>query len=191
MRILAGAHKGRRLLAPPSGSGTRPITSLVKKSLFDMLGGRLEGAVVVDLYCGTGTLGLEALSRGAERVCFAERDRLVLSRLRRNIEALGAADRCEVWAGDVAASLRRRLAGPVDVAFVDPPYAQARRWSWQAASDMILAPLAERLAPDGVVVVRVPAGCEPPDELGALAVRRRRRYGEMALALLGRREESA
>ena len=85
MRILAGEYKGRKLLPPPGRAQTRPITGSVKKSLFDMLGVRLVDAIVVDLYCGTGTIGLEALSRGAARCYFAERDRAVLERLRRNI----------------------------------------------------------------------------------------------------------
>ncbi len=191
MRILSGKHKGRRLLPPPPGSATRPITGAAKKSLFGMLGGRVEGALVVDLYCGTGSLGLEALSRGARWCAFAERDRSVLARLRRNIEAIGAADRCAVWAGDVTKHLAGRLAGldaAVDLAFVDPPYATARRWSWPVAGSRIFAPLASRLAEQAPVVLRLPAGAEPPEGLGGLAVRRTRTYGDMVLALLGRAE---
>ena len=111
MRILAGTYKGRRLLSPPVGSETRPITGAAKKSLFDMLAGSVPGAAVVDLYCGTGSLGLEALSRGARTCAFADRDRRVLGRLRRNIEAVGATEACDVWPGDVTKGLARRLAG--------------------------------------------------------------------------------
>lgn len=194
MRILSGRYKGRRLLSPPSGSEARPITGRVKKSLFDMLGERLAGSAVLDLYCGTGTMGLESLSRGARRCWFAERDKRVVSRLRRNIEALGAAGACTVWQGDVT----RRLVGwlgevdeAIDVAFVDPPYAAARRWSWSAVASTIFSPLTRRLAGDGRVVLRLPADAECPEQLGALVVRRRRRYGEMALALLGGAEGGA
>jgi len=189
MRILAGLYKGRKLLPPPTSSQTRPITGAAKKSLFDLLGGRLEGAAVVDVYCGTGTLGLEALSRGARACWFAERDRKVIERLRRNLEAVGAAGRCTVWPGDAARFLGRRLGeigGPVDVAFVDPPYAAARQWSWPRQVGTIFGPLAGHLAAEGVVVLRVPAGAEPPDPLGPLAVARRKRFGEMLLLLLGR-----
>ena len=87
MRILSGMYKGHRLLSPPPGRATQPVTGRVKKSLFVMLGGRLEGAAVVDLYCGTCSMGLEALSRGARACWFAERDRRTVARLRRNIEA--------------------------------------------------------------------------------------------------------
>ena len=193
MRILAGEYKGRTLLSPPSGSVTRPITGRVKKSLFDMLGDRLLDAAVVDLYCGTGSMGLEALSRGARACWFAERDRRVVSRLRRNIEAVGAGEICGVWPGDATKRLAERLAevdGPVDVAFVDPPYAAARRWSWDAVAEAIFRPLAERLADDGLVVLRLPAGVELPERVGGLTVVRVRLYGDMALAML-RREEAA
>ena len=188
MRIIAGEYKGRKLLPPPRRSATRPITGMVKKSLFGMLAGDMPGAAVADLYCGTGTLGLEALSRGAERCFFAERDRAVIARLRRNINALTAADRCAIWRGDVMAHLQEWLGGlsaPLDVAFVDPPYAETKSWAWQRAVEKIFNPLAGHLARDGVVVLRLPAKVEMPKELGRLALRRLRRYGEMQLALLG------
>ncbi|MBI5724308.1 MAG: RsmD family RNA methyltransferase [Planctomycetes bacterium] len=103
--ILAGSLKGRHLLEPPVGANTRPITGLAKKSLFDILGPALDGAAVADLYCGTGTMGLEAISRGAASCRFAERDRAVVERLKRNIRDMGVADRSTVWAGDVEVRL--------------------------------------------------------------------------------------
>ena len=188
MRILAGAHKGRKLSSPPAGGRTRPITGSAKKSLFDTVGRRLDGAVVVDLYCGTGTQGLEALSRGARRCYFAERDRGALLRLRRNIEMLAVGERCTIWPGDVTRRLRHRLArtaGPVDVAFVDPPYADARRWSWERVGGRIFSPLADRLSGGGLVVLRLPAKVDVPEVMGSLAVLRRKVYGDMALVFLG------
>ena len=176
------------MLSPPGRSPTRPITGIAKKSLFDTLGARVAEATVVDLYCGTGTLGLEALSRGARRCFFAERDRGALVRLRRNIEALGAGERCVVWRGDVTAGLRARLVGvddAVDIAFVDPPYADARRWSWEAASQAIFDPLCERLSAEGLVVLRLAGKVHLPDPVGALCIRRRKDYGDMALVFLG------
>ena len=186
MRIIAGLYKGRELLSPP-GSQTRPITGAVKKSLFGMLGEDLSGAVVVDMYSGTGTLGLEALSRGAAMAYFAERDRAVVQRLRRNIQTLGVAARCVVWTGDVSAGLKDwlgQLDRPIDVAFVDPPYAEARNWSWQRVAECIFQPLGERLAADGVVVLRLPKEAQPPEALGGLTVRRIKHYGGEMVALL-------
>ena len=191
MRILAGVHKGRTLLSPPGGGAARPITGRAKKSLFSMLGERLAGATVVDLYCGTGTLGLEAISRGASRCFFADRDWAVLARLRRNIAALGVAEQAEIWRGDVAADLPGWLAGfdgPIHIAFVDPPYRQTQRWDWRAAADRIFSALSDRLAADGLIVLRTPRKIAPPTA-GPLVVVRTRTFGDMAILLLGRAEE--
>jgi len=186
MRILAGAYKGRKLLAPPRNSPARPMTGLAKKSLFEMLGGQLSEATIVDLYCGTGTLGLEALSRGARRCYFADRDRAVLLRLRRNIRALEAEEQCRIWPGDAPARLRRRLDevdGCVDVAFVDPPFAAARQRDWNRKAGRIFAALAEKLAGDGLVVLRLPGRVEPPERIAALTIRTTRRYGDMTITI--------
>lgn len=193
MRILAGQFKGRVLLSPPAAAATRPITAAAKKSLFDILSPVLAGAAVVDLYCGTGTMGLEALSRGAERCCFADHDRRVLQRLGQNVQTLGVQDRCTVWSGDIPGRLAgwlESLAGPVDVAFLDPPYADARRWSWPTVADRLFAPLAARLAGEGLVVLRVPTDLEVPPHLGGLSIRRTKRYGDMAVILWAARDGS-
>src|SRR5438105_14038385 len=100
MRIIAGEYRGRRLLAP-EGDVTRPITDRVKQSLFDILAPRIEAATVYDCFAGTGSMGLECLSRAAERAIFFEADHSALARLRRNIEALRVADRTRVVAGDL------------------------------------------------------------------------------------------
>jgi 16S rRNA (guanine(966)-N(2))-methyltransferase RsmD len=188
MHILAGMYKGRKLLPPPGKSITRPITGMVKKSLFGMLGEDLAGQVVADLFCGTGTLGIEALSRGAERCYFAECDRAVLDRLRRNLRDVGAGARGVVWAGDVERQLAGWLAAvdrPLDVVFVDPPYAMAREWDWQAAAEHIFSPLAAKLDPGGTVVLRMDDGAKYPQELGPLKAGRIRTYGNMVLAMFG------
>ena len=187
MRILAGEFKGRSLLSPPPGGTTRPITGSVKKSLFGMLGERLDGWAVLDLYCGTGSLGLEALSRGADICCFAERDRRALDRLKRNIDSLGIGDKCAVWTGDLTSQLGGRLVGlhrPIDLAFVDPPYAQVRQWSWPHVAEVIFSPIASSLGENGAVALRVPGKVAVPERLGGLVVIRLRHYGDMTVALL-------
>jgi 16S rRNA (guanine(966)-N(2))-methyltransferase RsmD len=187
LHILAGEFKGRKLLPPPRQAETRPMTGHIKKSLFGMLGPWLEGAVVVDLYCGTGTLGLEALSQGAASCCFADRDGGVLAALKENIRTLGVAGRCTLWGGDVTARLAGRLAsvgGAVDIAFVDPPFETARHWSWRQAEGTIFVPLAEHLATDGIVVLRLPDDVQPPEALGRLRVQRVKPYGGMSVVFL-------
>jgi 16S rRNA (guanine966-N2)-methyltransferase len=186
MNIMAGRYKSRVLLSPP-GEGTRPITGQVKKSLFGMLGEDLSNMVVLDLYCGTGTLGLESLSRGATHAYFAERNAAVVELLRRNVATLGVEGQATVWNGDVMAGLTgwlAEVAAPVDVAFVDPPYAAVREWSWDEAIEHIFRPLAGKLDADGTVVLRFGAGTQVPAELGPLKIARTRQYGDMGLVLL-------
>ncbi len=186
MRILSGSFKGRNLLSPPGKATTRPMTGRVKKSLFDMLHARLEGARVLDLYCGTGTMGLEALSRGAGRCWFAERDREVVDRLRRNIAEVGVEALCEVWRGSIPARLAHwldTLDAPADLAFVDPPFAQVRRWSWDRSDREIFTPLGEHLARDGLAVLRVPGKIDAPERLATLRRSDLREYGGMSVAL--------
>jgi 16S rRNA (guanine966-N2)-methyltransferase len=126
VRIVAGAWRGRTLVAPP-GVATRPTADRVRQALFDMLmhaewGGRglLEGAVVLDVFAGTGALGLEALSRGAAFASFIESDPVALRALRTNVAACRAEDRTDVVAGDVLSVAAARR--PAGVVFLDPPY---------------------------------------------------------------------
>jgi 16S rRNA (guanine966-N2)-methyltransferase len=122
VRVIAGEFKGRRLHTA-RGSRTRPTADRVREALFSMLGD-ISGARVLDLYAGSGALGIEALSRGAESAVFVERDQRALAALRRNLEAIGAA--AEVRRQDVP----RFLAAPegtFDLVFCDPPYDDAPR----------------------------------------------------------------
>jgi 16S rRNA (guanine966-N2)-methyltransferase len=118
MRVVSGTAKGRRLAAP-AGRATRPTSDRVREAVFSMLVSldAIEGATVVDLFAGSGALGIEALSRGAAHVTFVETDREALEVIRANLQTTGLADRATVTRGDAAA-----FAGSVDVAFVDPPY---------------------------------------------------------------------
>jgi 16S rRNA (guanine966-N2)-methyltransferase len=161
MRIIAGAWRGRVLRAP-TGQTTRPTAERARQALFDMLlhapwGGRalLEGADVLDGFAGTGALGLEALSRGAGRAWFIERDAAALAALRANIAACRAEGRAIVLAGDVLAP----PAGvPCALVFLDPPYgagllapaiAALRAAGWLAPGALLLAEVA-RTADAGV-----------------------------------------
>jgi len=128
MRVIAGRFGGRRLAAP-AGEGTRPTADRVRESLFSILG-PLDGARVLDLFAGTGALGIEALSRGAAHATFVERDRRALEALRRNLEPLGLeADAVRVVAGDARRHLRDAAARgeAYDLVLLDPPYGDAGR----------------------------------------------------------------
>ena len=120
MRVVAGELGGRRLVAP-AGTSTRPTTDRVREAIFNSLGstGLLDGALVADLFAGSGAIGIEALSRGAERCVFVERDRTALRALDDNLDALDLNDRAKVLASDAMSA----AAGlDADIVFADPPY---------------------------------------------------------------------
>lgn len=184
LRIVAGEFGGRKILPPP-GATTRPMTGFAKKSLFGMIHERLTGAIVCDLYCGTGTLGLEALSRGARQCGFAEKDRRVVERLNRNIDTCGVRNSALVWPGNIERRLMGclpKLDGPVDIAFVDPPFPAVRKWSWSLIETRLFAPLTEHLADGGSVILRTPDDAECPETLAGLTRRREKKYGQMTIA---------
>src|SRR3954454_8733814 len=121
MRVISGEFGGRKLIAP-EGLSTRPTTDKVRQAVFNSLGsmGVLEGATVADLYAGSGALGIEALSRGADSCVFVERDRAALTALRANLKTLGLEDRARVAGSDVLA-YAPGITG-VDIALIAPPY---------------------------------------------------------------------
>lgn len=125
MRIVAGRLR-RRKLESPRGLNTRPITDRAKETLFENLGGELHGERVADVFSGTGTIGLEALSRGASRVVCFEKDTTTFELLRQNVKSLGVDDEVVCWKTDVTrTSFRPRNADgffPYDLVFFDPPY---------------------------------------------------------------------
>src|SRR3954451_11435871 len=123
MRIIGGEFRSRILLAPKTDA-TRPITDRVKQSLFDVLSPRLEGARVYDCFAGTGSMGLECLSRGASHATFFEADRSAAALLRKNVESLGVRDRSAVVESDVFKWFERtpEPREKIGLTFLDPPY---------------------------------------------------------------------
>ncbi|HEX4984099.1 MAG TPA: 16S rRNA (guanine(966)-N(2))-methyltransferase RsmD [Ilumatobacteraceae bacterium] len=120
MRVVAGELRGRRIVTP-AGTSTRPTTGVVREATFNALGSRglIVGALVADLYAGSGAIGIEALSRGAAHCTFVERDRDALRALRTNLETLELGDRSRIVTGDVLAVA---AAVDADLVFADPPY---------------------------------------------------------------------
>ena len=174
MRIIAGTRKGARIFAP-KGSDTRPTGDRVREAVFNLVG-PVDGARVLDLYAGSGAMGLEALSRGAARVVFVETDRDAAATIARNLDKLG------LTGAEVAReSAPRRLAADAragrryDLVLVDPPY----RMVHDALAT--LAPhLPAAIAPGGLVVVESDARDEP---LLDLPLRTSRRYGSARVTL--------
>jgi 16S rRNA (guanine966-N2)-methyltransferase len=177
MRVIAGRLGGRRLKAPRGRLTTRPTSDRVREALFSMLG-ELDGTVALDLFAGTGALGIEALSRGAERVVFVERDAAAIQALRANLGQLGlVAPEAEIRVGDALAALRaaRRAGETYDLVFVDPPYRQARE-----LGGGLSALLPALLAPGARVVVE--SDRRSPAEL-SLEVAQQKRYGDTTITI--------
>ena len=175
MRVIAGRYRGRRLQAPP-GATTRPSSDRVREALFSVLGDRVEGARVLDLFAGSGALGIEALSRGAAQASFVDSAPAAIRAVRANLEALGAT-------ADVRRADARRFLGGAssavrqyDLVFLDPPY----RDGPQLARELS-APLAALLAPGGVVVSE--SDRRAPLDLPDLAHTDERRYGDTLIRL--------
>ncbi|UJA19902.1 methyltransferase domain-containing protein [Thermoleophilia bacterium SCSIO 60948] len=168
MRITGGEFAGRRLHAPGRGSPVRPTADRVREALFAILG-PLDGLAVADLFCGTGALAIEALSRGAERAVMVDRDPSVA---RRNVAELGLeTPRAEVLSSDLRRGTRWARGGPFDLILCDPP--------WPQAEDLIttLAPaIRAALRPGGRVVVE--SSARDPVSAPGLAVVDERRYSE-------------
>jgi 16S rRNA (guanine966-N2)-methyltransferase len=174
MRIIAGTHKGRRIAAP-RGAQTRPTGDRVREALFNLVG-PVEGASVLDLYAGSGALGLEALSRGARRCVFAETDAAACRVIRANLESLGLTGGL-VAQRDALAVLREEATAERrhELVLLDPPY---ERWEELEERLGVLVPpvVAER----GLVAVETDSALEPTLPL---ALRTTRRYGSARLTL--------
>ena len=177
MKIIAGTLKGRRLVSP-RGLGTRPTADQVRIALMDTLAPHLLGARFLDLFAGAGSVGLEALSRGAARAVFVERDAAAVAALRRNVGALGVDDRTRVLRADVERALGVLAAADerFELVFLDPPY----------GADLVAATLGRLgagtlTAPGALVVAQHFTKQPPPGAAGALTAFRTRRFGETTL----------
>jgi 16S rRNA (guanine966-N2)-methyltransferase len=175
MRVIAGTARGVPLVAP-RGRGTRPITDRVKETLFAILGERVPDARVLDLYAGSGAIGIEALSRGAVLADFVERDRGALAALRANLERTRLGEAARVHAAEVERFLAEPADAAWDLAILDPPYEK----------DAMVAPLralVPHLAPGASVVVKHFWRTEIPAVEGLSSIRQRR-FGETMLTFM-------
>lgn len=179
MRVIAGSHRGRRL-SGPRGTSLRPTSDKVREALFSILGTRVATGRFLDLYAGTGAVGIEALSRGAERVTFVETNPSIVALLRENLDACDFAERAQVRVGRTATFLTRHewWDGPYSVVFADPPYAA------RAEID-VLAGLGQAglLSHGAVIVIEQASLDESPERIGPAMLTRRYEYGDTALSL--------
>jgi 16S rRNA (guanine966-N2)-methyltransferase len=186
MRILGGEHKGRRLKAP-AGRGTRPMLAVARESIFQIAAPWLDGARVLDLFSGAGSLGLEACSRGAAEVRCFETGRAAREALEANVALLGAGDRVSVRAVDALEPLNWGD-GPFDLVLIDPPFPVVRDPAGRARVMAALEALAAGpLEQEGLIVLHLPRALEVDGELPGALGRTSREHGEQRLVYLQRR----
>ena len=175
MRIIAGSLKGRRLFTPKDRA-IRPTSDRVRESLFSILGARVVDAQFLDLFCGVGACGIEAISRGAAHVTFVDESRESLRLVRQNLEKCGIAVQGMVVQGRIPEDLRDSMP-PFHLIFADPPYAYT-------GYEALLAAIQDKglLLPGGLVILETARACVLPDGVSSLRKSDCRVYGDTALS---------
>lgn len=179
MRVISGSARGRPLKAVP-GTGTRPTTDKVKEALFSMIGPYFEGGTALDLFAGTGGLGIEALSRGMERAIFVDMDVKSIDVVRHNLQAAGLAGQAEVYRNDAMRALKAlaKRETAFDLVFLDPPY------RLKIIRDLLTALQELRLLRDeALVVVEHDAKDRYEEPIAGLRPRRRNDFGDTAITI--------
>lgn len=187
MRIISGKAKGKKLYSP-KGQTIRPTADRVKESIFDVLGDRWEGIRALDLFSGTGSLGLEAISRGAEQVVFVEKYRPALDLLKKNISLCGFDSHALVLAMPVSRglTLMGQRGESFSVIFADPPY--GRGWVDKTVQEI----LAHRvLSKEGVIVIEHASSESPHGDQGELATLKQKTYGDTTVSFFGFRKDNS
>ena len=176
MRVVGGSLGGRVFRAP-AGQDTRPTSEKVREAVFAILPA-VDGWHVLDLFAGSGAVGIEALSRGAAHATFFDLAKPALAAVRANVSDLGLADRSTVLAGDAVALAARHVPpAPWQLVFVDPPYR-----SDLATRAVVAVVAARQLAPDAVIVIEHDRRNAPPETLGSLLRTDQRRYGDTLIS---------
>jgi 16S rRNA (guanine(966)-N(2))-methyltransferase RsmD len=186
MRVIAGEAKGRRLQSVP-GDSTRPITDRAKEALFSIIGDWIDGARVLDLFGGTGAVGIEALSRGGEYVHFIDKDRRACQTILTNLKNCRLDDRASVQRADSFTVLENYDGVPFDLIYVAPP--QHKELWLRALTKIDGRP--ELLAEYGAVIVQIHPREDAPIDLGVLAEYDRRQYGSVLLIFYASKEDLA
>lgn len=176
IHVIAGTAKGRALKLVP-GDTTRPIMARVKEALFSILGGALQDASVLDLYAGTGSVGIEALSRGAASALFVERDGFAVRVIEENLKTTGFSAKGTVRRADVRDFLRRPAVQPFEIVYIAPPQYKGL---WRETLTL-LDSRPDHIAPDGLVVVQIDPNEKEALTLTTLIPYDERRYGHTLL----------
>ncbi|MFZ3588043.1 16S rRNA (guanine(966)-N(2))-methyltransferase RsmD [Bacillus sp. DJP31] len=179
MRVVSGICKGHPLKAVP-GRSTRPTTDKVKESIFSMIGPYFEGGIGLDLFGGSGGLGIEALSRGMEKFIFVDVDQKAFQTIKANVEACRLTEQVEIYRNDAERAIKALIKREVefDLIFLDPPYHNQKLKALISILD------ANRLVKNsGTIVVEHAAEIELPDNFGLLTRKRLENYGITAISI--------
>jgi len=179
MRIISGEFRGRRLDTLP-GLGTRPTSEKTKEAMFSIIQFEIEGRKVLDLFAGSGQLGLEALSRGARECVFVESDRAAAAVVKANIERCGAGDRAKLINADFRTALHR-TSEPYDIIIIDPPFESKYREEALGLIDQF-----DILSENGIIIVESDKRTDMPETVGSLSRGRQYLYGKTRLTLYRR-----
>ena len=180
MRVIAGEAKGRRLKGP-RGTKTRATSDKVKGAVLNILADRIVGVRMLDLFAGTGAVGIEALSRGAAQVDFVESDEDSVALLEENLTACGFMDRASIHHSDAFRYIKKEADGPYRIIFADPPY-----YSWQIKKLLPVLGRGAILSPGGLAVVEHFRKTDLPEEIGKLRRLRTYEYGGTMLTVYER-----
>lgn len=180
MRVITGTARGRKLQAP-DGMDTRPTTDLVKEAVFSVIHFIVPCANVLDLFAGSGQMGIEALSRGANKAVFVDSSRKALDVIKQNVQNTGFAKQAKVLSGD-AESFLKNAVEKYDIIFLDPPYNQGY-------PDKLLPILGKPLSENGVVLYEHDKKEELPEETEDLVLKKRYRYGRTMVSSYVRKSD--
>lgn len=179
MRVISGSARGRTLKSVP-GMGTRPTTDKVKEAVFSMVGPYFDGGAVLDLFAGTGGLGIEALSRGMDKAVFVDKEHKSVETVRVNLKATGLEERAEVYKNDAERALKAlsKREAAFELVFLDPPYRLKH-------GDMLMMQMDELnlLVPQATVVLEYESSYVYPDRFGKFSQVRKAEYGETAVSI--------
>jgi 16S rRNA (guanine966-N2)-methyltransferase len=177
MRVIAGTFRSRALQSP-RGTATRPTSDRLRETLFNVIATRVSGARFADLYAGSGAVGIEAISRGATEVFFAENDNAAIAAIRANLRTLGVIKDFQLESGGTATLLKRLRAQPLDIVFLDPPYEDAEAYR----STLIALAEGELLHADSLVIAEHAKRTPPAEAYGDLQRTRTVLQGDAALS---------
>jgi len=186
LRVISGTARGRSL-KPVPGMGTRPTTDKVKEALFSMIGPYFDGGCVLDLFAGTGGLGIEALSRGAEQAIFVDKDPKAVEVVKHNVQAAGVAEQSEVYRNDAKRAIKALTKRDIsfELIFLDPPY------RLKDADELLEGMWNDGLiSEDATIVVEHDSKHEYPEEIGPLYVWKKTEYGEIGITVYRVKEQT-